>query len=211
VIVNRLAGLLAVLLCGPLLAQDPEPPLRRLTDEGFARAEKRAKAHLGKSLGRGYSIGHVRDDSTMGAFPAHAFFTALGPPDGVKVVCLYAVGRDGRVATIASAADLERWFKANLRRRPHEAAIKTAALVWVRLGQELHQDGFYHFEVKGRGVRAGKGERRTASARAVVTHGGEGAYEAKLTFDREGRLLEVAERAKLRPGDRPPPPPDPAP
>jgi hypothetical protein len=200
--------LAAVLLSGPLLARDPEPRPRKLTDEEFARAEKLAKARLEKSLGlASYTIGHVKDKSTANAFPAHAFFAVLGPPDRVKVVNLYAVGRNGTVATISSTADLKKWFGANLPRRPSAAALETAARAWVRLGQELHQDGYYHFEIECR-ARVGKGKGWAVVARGKVTSGGDGAYEATLTFDREGKLLEVVERAKLRPGPRPLPPPD---
>jgi len=201
-----------LLLVGRLTGHDAEPTPKKLTKDEIAKAEKDARAHLEKLKGTAGQLTRIEDEATARALPGHAFFAVLFrqfpvarmAPEGLKSANVFAVGRDGKVAVISAPAALEKWFKANLPAPSNETGLKDAARAFLRLDQDLHQDGFFKFRLEDDSTKVTKEkEGRVAYAKAVVMSGGNGTVEVKLTFNAEGKLLKAVETAKLRPGPRP--------
>jgi hypothetical protein len=191
------------LACGLALSASGDSP---------AAAVKAVTHDLEKLKAQGYVMQQVQDAATERTFPKYAFFgvyfrqypVARLTPDGMSNANLYAVGPDGKAALIKESLKLQEFFRKTLGPVVADGAAKDAAHAYVRLSEELHQDGFYKFTLQDDStkVEAGK-DGKTAHARAVVMAGGNGELSASLLFDQAGKLRTVTENVKLRPGPRP--------
>jgi hypothetical protein len=190
------------------LAADTEPAPKKLTDAEKAAAEKAVKAHLEKMKADAGALAGLNDAATGKALPGLALFTvvfpqfpvARTPPEGLKAANVLAVDARGKVTLVTSAKDLEKLLSGHLPAASSEAARKDAARAAARIGQELHNDGFYRFTLEDGSVKA---EGKSASARSVVSDGGKGSYQVTLTFDEAGKVTKLEEKADLTPGMRP--------
>ena len=141
--------------------------------------------------------------------PAFAFYTvryrqfpiARQTPPGLKESNVFAVDAKGKVQVLTTLAQLEKFLKASLRPADSKAKLGDAARLAVRLGQEFHQDGFYRFEPEDDSTKVVPG--KSATAKAVVTRGGNGTYAVDLKFDAAGKLTSLEEKAAIRSGPRP--------
>jgi hypothetical protein len=99
---------------------------------------------------------------------------------------------------------METFFKAALEPVKDDGAAKDAVAAWLRLTQELKQDGFYRFATlkDSLAVAEEKGERK-ASGKFEVKQGGRGELTAALTFSDKGALVKAAEDNKIMEGVRP--------
>jgi hypothetical protein len=194
------------------LAQNPEPVPDKLTKEQLAKAEKAARAHLDKLKGSRGRLQRIDDPVLERALPGHAFFhvlfrlypVAIRPPAGLKSSNVFAVDRADKVTVLITPRGLEAFFKTNAPAAASDAQAKDAARAWVRLDQELHQDGYYTFKLMDDATKVSPNkDGKTASVRVVVMKGGSGTLGAQLTFDKAGKLTAAAEEAKIRRGPRP--------
>jgi hypothetical protein len=208
---TRILTLVALLTASSLLAQDTDPVPPKLTKEDIAKAEKAVKAHLAKIKGDYAQVQHISDEPVGKALPGFAFFSVLyrqypvgrTPPAGLKVSNILAAGRDGKVIALTDAKELQKFVKEKLPTAGTDAQIKDVARAMVRLGQELHQDGFYRFRLEDDSTKVTDGKRsKIATARAVVMQGGNGSYSVTLMFT-GGKLTALSESVKLKPGPRP--------
>lgn len=142
--------------------------------------------------------------------PAQEFFAvrfrqfpvAVAPPDGLNSANIFAVARGGKPRPIRDAAELEKFMRATLA-GIGKGQAENALASWLTLAQELHQDGFYAFEVLSKGFAIEEtGDTIEAAGRALVTKGGNGELNATLTF-KDGKLAKVVSSSKIRPGPRP--------
>jgi hypothetical protein len=148
----------------------------------------------------------VKEEAVSRVFPGHDFVAVLFrqfpvgriPPEPLKPSNVYAVSKDNKLTLINSTGQLEEFFK-KARPGADEQAKKDAVRAWLRLSQELHQDGFYGFKVEEDSVKA-QGE--TALGKTVVNRGGNGEIAVTLSF-KDGLLTSAKEEAKLKPGPRP--------
>ncbi len=191
----------------------PEPPQKKLSKEEVEKAEKKVHAYLKEIRGDYGQVKHIADESVERAFPAHAFFSVLYrqfpvgriPPGKLRASNVFVAGRDGKAQPLTTDRDLEKFFKDNLPALSSKARLEDAARAWVRLSQELLQDGFYGFSLEKDATRVTdrKGGGQSATAKVVVMRGGNGALVATLDFDRAGKLASVRQESKIRPGPRP--------
>jgi hypothetical protein len=160
----------------------------------------------------GFAKQEVKDEPVARAFPKYLFFgvtfrqypVARLIPKGMSTSNVYAVGPDGKARLLKQAADLHGFFKSNLAPAQEEKAAKDAARAYVRLVEELHQDGFYKFALQDDSTKVEGGpEGKKATARAVVMAGGNGELSAALSFDRGGVLQSITDTVTLKPGPRP--------
>lgn len=187
---------------------DAEPAPRKLTDAEKAAAEKAAKGRLEKLGGVHGVMTALNDEAVTRVLPGHAVYTVLFrqfpvgrmPPEGLKVSNLFAVDGKARVTVITTAKDLEKFLAGHLPAATSESARKDAARAVARLGQELHNDGFFKFTLEDGSVKA---EAKSATARAAASSGGKGTYTVSLTFDAGGKVTKLEEKADLMPGPRP--------
>ncbi len=157
----------------------------------------------------------IKDEPLTRALPGYSFYVlrfrqfpvAVAPPNPLKANNLFSVKPDGSVERIADAGALKSFFRAVLPPVRTEAEAKDAAKAWLRLAEELHQDGFFQFSIPDNSIRvtrATNGGLQVSGKAAVTPQGGNtGAISASLTFDRAGTLAEASESAQIHPGIRP--------
>jgi len=187
---------------------DVEPAPKKLTDTERAAAEKAAKAHLAKLGDGGARFTALDDASAARALPGHALFVVLFPqfpvgrmpPEGLKEANVFAADAKGKVSVIRSAKELEKFLAGGMAAASGDAARNDAVRAASRLGQELHNDGFYKFKFEEGAVVT---KATSATAKASVAEGGRGSYLVTLTFDKAGLLTKLEEKAELVAGMRP--------
>jgi len=196
--------------CAALTAA-PAPREGKLTAEEVARAEKAAKQKL-EDLKGGYGLLQPIKDEALGeVFPRHAFFSVLFRqypvarvvPEGLKASNVFAVGAD-KVQVITDPRGLEAFFRAHLPAGAGDARLKQDARAWLRLAQQLRQDGFFRFGLVEDSLKVtpGKGG-KAVSGTAAVMAGGSGTLGATLSFNEAGKLTGVRAIDKVREGPRP--------
>jgi hypothetical protein len=186
--------------------------------EADAQTEKsadKARAALETYLAKvpGAQAGRVvaaTGDAVARAFPDRHFFAVrfrgypVKPPGPFKTNNLFAVAADGTIRHLKDDKDLKEFFRSSLSPVSSDAEAKTACEAWLRLAEELHQDGYYAFTLVNDSVQVhSRDGTRLVSGKARVTEGGEGQVSATLSFDRGGKLAEASTEAALKPGARP--------
>jgi hypothetical protein len=210
---NLFRSLILLLAVAPVAwsADEVEPKKKKLSKEDIEKAEKAVKGHLDKLKASHGKTERVDDAALDKTVPGYAFFTVMYRqfpiarqlPEGLKSANIFIVGADIKPKLINSAKDLEKFFKDNVRGVTSESKAKDAARAWLRLSQELHQDGFYKFKLEDDSTKVEGKDARTAKAKVVVTQGGNGTLEATLKLDKDGKLTALEESSKIRPGPRP--------
>ena len=193
----------------------PLTTLAALLALAAARADDAARKAvddlLSRSAARNASVRPITDDPVSRALPGCSLFAvgfrqypvAVAPPEPFASANVVAV-TGGRAEVLRDRDALERYFRAHLAPVRDPAAARAAAHAWVRLSQELHQDGFFRFTIPADAVTADR-DARTARARAVVepTGGNKGQIDVTLAFDADGKLARADEKAAVRAGVRP--------
>jgi hypothetical protein len=194
-----------------LAGAGPEPDKQPPSADDIARAKKVVESDE-KLKVKGAIIQPIEDAALGRALPHFVFIAAWFRqfpvarvvPEGLKTSNVFAVDRDGKATLLTDAKDLEKFFRANLAPARDEMALKDAAAAWVRMAQQLYNDGFYKFRLLEDATKVTPtGEGKTVSATAVVMAGGSGTVGATLTFDEAGKLVKAVEDVRLRPGPRP--------
>src|SRR5262249_35639888 len=119
--------------------------------DDIAKAEKAVKEYLDKVKGSAAKVEYVKDDSVQLVFPKTLWFAVrfpqypVGrvPPKGLKASNVFAVGGDGTVTVVTEHKELEKAF-GEVKSKSDDTA-KTVVRAFVRLTEDLHQDGFYKF------------------------------------------------------------------
>jgi hypothetical protein len=176
------------------------------------KPEQLVKDRLKELKGEAAVVNRITDEAATRALPGNVVFAAIFrqfpiarvPPPPLAAQNIFILGADNKLNLITSAKDLETYFKSHARVSKEEANLKDVAVAWLLTAQELHQDGFYTFEVvkeatKVEATSAGK----KATARSVVMKGGNGEVTVELLFDDKGKLQSASEKADLKPGPRP--------
>jgi hypothetical protein len=173
----------------------------------------------------------ITDMQLENAFPGYLFYVARFPqypvareiPPPLSANNLFAVQRDKTggltewrgpppqpVALMTESVRLRIFFLAywklgRIAGNP-ENLLKDVAYTWLRLSEELHNDGFYRFAIPAESLQVTTGEDGycvTGRADVMPTAGNSGSITAVLTFDRDKKLINVKEEVKLQPGIRP--------
>jgi hypothetical protein len=209
---TRIAALIvfgAALALGPAgraAAADKAGP----SDDDIAKAQKAVSDDLARLKGDGAVVQPVKDEAVSRAFPKHIFFGAFfrqfpvarPTPEGLNSANIYAVGPDGKAQLIKDNSQFHS-FVLDLTAKDDDAA-KDAARAYVRLLEELYQDGFFKFKLEDDSTKVEQAtDGKTASARAVVMAGGNGEVAATLMFDKDGKFKEAKDSVNLKPGPRP--------
>lgn len=175
-------------------------------------AAKAVHDDLAKHKAMGFVMQEVQDAAVGRAFPHYVFFgvyfrqfpIARLTPKGLSTANVYAVDPDAKAQLIKEAARLQDFFKTKLAPVQDDAAAKDAARAYIRLLEDLHQDGFYKFALQDDSTKVEAGPKgKKATARAVAMAGGNGELSAALAFDQTGRLQSITENVRLKPGPRP--------
>jgi hypothetical protein len=160
------------------------------------------------------SITYVENETLSRVFPDQLFYSVIFhqfprrivPPAPLMPADLYAVTRNknGAVRLIASAKDLEEFFKKQLPLARIPAQAEEATLACLELTLLLKQDGYYGFTVQKDDLKVAKqGAATNVSGKAVVAKGGEGEVHVQLGFDQTGKLANITQSATIKAGVRP--------
>ena len=155
----------------------------------------------------------IMDDALEKLFPKARFFglrfrqfpVAREVPDPFKTNNLFVVLADGSALNVTETKDLQSFFQDHATIDDADKA-KVAMQAWLRLNEDLNNDGFFRFTIPENTIRVQRqGVKMTATGQAVVANvggGNRGAITATLTFE-QGQLLAVEQDVKLREGPRP--------
>jgi hypothetical protein len=153
----------------------------------------------------------LHDASLMDIFPDHIFLVlrfpqfpvARIPPPGLGANNLFCMLPDKKLVHLTKAEELPKFFQEHAVPVKETQQARQAIKAWLLLSQELHQDGFYRFEILEKEITIKKNGQLAVSGRAVVMRGGNGALTVQLEFDAAGKLARAQEDIQLRPGPRP--------
>jgi len=204
---------LAVLMNLPATgrARAADPPGGKAAPAEVVQAEKAVKAYLEKIKGAHGTVSHVKDETLERTLPGHVFFTVFYrqfpvgdvPPAGLKVSNIFAV-QDDRVEALTEKKELERYFKTHLPPAGNDERLKDGVRAWLRVSQQLQQDGFYKFVFEDDSLRVMDNKKmKIVSGKLTVMAGGNGLIHARLIYNMAGKLTEVSEDSKVNPGPRP--------
>jgi hypothetical protein len=155
--------------------------------------------------GHDYTITPITDDYVINTFPGIDFFgvlfrqypSAVKPPAGLAASNVAFV-QDRQVFYLTSVTDQEDFFFSELAPVPGEDEAKDAGRAWLRLAEDLVQDGFYTFSKPAVDFSDG-----VVTGQVTVLNGGTGDIRVSMTFDGDGNLMDVQENRTVRPGIRP--------
>jgi hypothetical protein len=179
--------------------------------EAIDKGQAALKQHLEKIKGANGQILRIESGLLNELFPKDTFFavryrvypTAVQTPPGLKPSNVF-VYDNGKLTHLKDELKLDEFFKEKLPAVKDAATAKKAAQAFVRFSQEFVQDGFYAFDIPDDSAKvADEGGKKRASAKAVVTKGGNGEVSATLTFGADGKQLGASYGTKIRPGPRP--------
>jgi hypothetical protein len=126
------------------------------------------------------------------------------PPEGLDVSNIFVVVPEKEPLRIGKSEQLQKFFREQAQLVTEEKQARQAVHAWLILLQELHQDGFYQFEVLEKEITVQRREGGLqASGRSVVMRGGNGQLQVTLSFDPAGKLTQSSEQVQLQPGPRP--------
>ena len=163
----------------------------------------------GKPVEAAPKIAPVDGGAVNTLFTHDQFFTkqfmryprAVKPPGSLKLENLVRVRTGGSVERIEDVDALKKLFAVKLADTRDEKQVREVLLAFMRLVQEFYQDGFYIFAVPDQSVSIVRdGDHFVASAKAVVTKGGQGDIEVKMTT---GSATNIEVTGKVRPDVRP--------
>ncbi len=157
----------------------------------------------------------IKDELLARALPGYSFYVvrfrqfpvAVAPPEPLNANNLFSVKSDGSVERIPDEETLKRFFRSALAPVRTEAGARDSVKAWLRLSEELHQDGFFQFSIPDQSIQISKttnGGLQVSGKAVVNPHGGNtGAISASLTFDSDGAVTEASESAQIHSGIRP--------
>jgi hypothetical protein len=176
------------------------------------RAEDAVKAALQKVGGQNAQLLYKAEPALKQVFPSQVFIVARFRqfpvareiPAGLQASNVFAVPKKEETPLLLKTVkELETFFQKSAVSAENAATARDALAAWLTLSQELHQDGFFKFEVLEKEFAVETNEKtQAARGRAMVTQGGNGELTATLTYT-GGKLTSVAETAQIRPGPRP--------
>ncbi|HEX4999239.1 MAG TPA: hypothetical protein VFY29_13515 [Terriglobia bacterium] len=162
----------------------------------------------------GGEIVELDDPAVRSAFPGYTVYAlrfrmypvARAPQPPLEMNNIFWVNRDRTVDLATDVDSLRPLFSAALGRVDMPPAAERAVRAWLRLVQELRQDGFFRFsapEVAAAPGAVSSGDFRVSGTVAVVPNNGDkGQIASTLVFDR-GRLVSTTDRVDLKAGIRP--------
>jgi hypothetical protein len=192
----------------PLLAPAaPQNTARQALDRKLA--EYRGAANGGE-------IVEVTHPSLTTLLPRHSVFVlrfrmfpvARQPQPPLSANNIFVVKPDQSVELITSAESLQKFFAAAIPNIDTAALAENACKAWLRLTQELRQDGFFRFNEPQVSAPAMTRDLppsniRVSGTLAVAPNNGDmGQIGTTLTFNR-GKLASVMDTADLKAGIRP--------
>jgi len=203
---------LALLLAfAPALADDVEPKQAKLTREQLEKAETAVKKLVEETKAQNAKLTRLADVHVEKAVPSTALYSltfrqfpvARPLPKGYKAANLVTVAKDMKPKVINTQKELQTFFESHLPACTSDAKCKEAARAVALAAAELHQDGYYTFQLEDDSTKVEGDKEKTSKAKVGVKEGGTGYLEVALKFDKAGKLVSVEETDKIKRGIRP--------
>jgi hypothetical protein len=190
----------------PMLLLPALPLWADSTKADPAKAERIVKEQLEKVNADTNLAVQIKDEALARAFPGQTFIAIIFrqfpvarlAPAPFKSSNIYAVDGDGKAVLINSVDDLKAFFNKG-RFGTKDDAKKDVVRSYLRLVQELHQDGFYKFRTDEDSL---KFEGEKASGKVTIIGGGNGTINAAITFG-DGSISSIQGEAQIVRGIRP--------
>ena len=198
------------LLCLSAAAADPVlDPAALVAD--YLASQSKTPAALPKAA-------VITDDSLTNALPDYLvcsilvrqFPVARMPQHPLENHNLFFISiKDKSLTHVTVIADLKTFALAHFAAAKDEASQKSATRAWLKLSEQLHNDGMYQFTIADENLKIsdvpGDASAKQCVGKSTVAAGGgnNGEITATLTFDKDGKLTAVEDSAKLKPGMRP--------
>lgn len=154
----------------------------------------------------------IDDKMVRKVFPNNLFYVLRFPqwpigfalPDPLAYNNIFEFSRDGSFKHVTTTEDLARSIKSEVEATSKEQA-GDALVAWLKLSEELHQDGMYSFSEPSISKVDENQYGITVSGTVVPAPegGNTGAISAEISFSRHGKLLTIEEASTLKAGMRP--------
>lgn len=178
-----------------------------------ADTEAAVKKYLESINGEnGVRVTVVNDNSVSKTFSKHTFAAVLYPqfpvgrpaPEGLKSANVLAVSADGKVVLLTDAKQLEKFFVEQAP-KADEKIGEVILKAWLRLTQDLAQDGFYKFKESNTDIGPASNDGKlsvTGDVPVDPAGGNKGELSASIAFEK-GKIVKIEHRVSLIPGPRP--------
>jgi hypothetical protein len=202
-------GAMGTLLVLGALAQPGDDKSTKLSKEELEKAHKAIMEKF-PALQRGAPPLTFLDDPPLERLlPGQLFFSVIFrkhpvarlAPEPLKNQNVFIVNKDGDVEHLTGSKQLERFFRDHLRPVKSDKAAKDAVRAWLTVSQQFVQDGFYQFTIPDKEI-AGDAQKITGKAVVEPKGGNKGYLAATMKFE-DGKLVNVEEENKVKPGVRP--------
>jgi hypothetical protein len=187
------------------------PPEKGPTAEEITKAEAEVKKYLGEIGGDNAAVQTVRDPAVDRTLPGRVWVAvrfrrypvAQAPPKGLTSSNLLITDGDAKTITVVpDVPTLAGIFTRSETPVTDEEKARDAARAWLRLSQELHQDGFYEFTTVEESVKVERGDGLVVQGKYIASKGGNGEVTVRMTV-KDGKVRTVVEGGELKPGPRP--------
>jgi hypothetical protein len=178
-----------------------------------ADAEEQVKEYLKSIKGEnGGRVAVIKHDALAKIFPKNAFVSVIYPrfpvarpvPEPLQPANVFVVAVEGKVAPMTNVKELEKFF---IDHAPKADAANGKAILfsWLRLSQELAQDGFYKFNEPKEGAANGSsdGKMQLSGTASVDPAGGNKGQISCTVYFQDGVITKIDHKANLSPGPRP--------
>jgi hypothetical protein len=153
------------------------------------------------------------DPAVQEIFPNLTFFAvryrkfpiAVAPPGKLSSANVFVVGDKEKLRVLSTPDDFPKFFSTEFQANKIKVTEKSAAVclrAWLKISEELLQDGFYTFEIVKTDVQKKGANQFEGKGQSMVAKGGNGKIEVTMKFDAEGNL-SAGQDYKLQPGPRP--------
>ncbi len=184
-------------------------PRQRIAEYINKAASKNHRASQILSRGR---LTLLLDKDLEASCPDHLFYIVRYPqwplafslPEPLGNNNIFIVEKKGTLIHVKDSEGLARVLKEMITATNEEEAAR-ALFAWLRLSEELHQDGMYQFG-EPRMIKKQQNDHGITISGAVAPKqqmGNTGEIQAELSFSNHGRLLSVEDVCTLKAGMRP--------
>jgi hypothetical protein len=176
------------------------------------KAQKRVEDEVAKVQSGPVRIEPLTNEALERVFPKHIFVQVIFRqfpvarivPAPYSPANIYAVADNNTLDLMSDQHALEAFLRAQTASASSDELAKDVVRAWLTLAPILLQDGFYQFSMIDESIRVSSDRSgKKASGRSVVMRGGNGEVQVEITFNSEGRVTNVRQSSKLRPGPRP--------
>jgi hypothetical protein len=151
------------------------------------------------------AVKEVFPNLTLFAVRYRKFPIAVAPPGKLTSANVFVVGGKEKLQVLTNPDDFPKFFSGEFQANKIKVTEKSAAVclrAWLKVSEELLQDGFYTFEIVKTDIKKKGADQFEGEGRSMVAKGGNGDIEVTMQFSADGTLT-AGQKYTLKPGARP--------